>query len=82
MRSVLAHLESSAELTDIDGLLSVGAWGPLHELGHNHQNVDWVLPGTTESMATISSRGSINPAMTSSARNRLTARLSPRESIP
>ena len=32
-----------------DGALDpVGSWGLFHELGHNHQNLDWVLPGSTE----------------------------------
>ncbi len=39
---------SWAELADLNLLTSEGAWGPFHELGHNHQWADWMLPGTTE----------------------------------
>lgn len=50
---IMAHLESAPEVLDVDAMRSVGAWGPLHELGHNHQNLDWVLPGTTESSVNL-----------------------------
>jgi hypothetical protein len=31
------------------GLLRTqGDWGAFHEIGHNHQNADWVLPGSVE----------------------------------
>ena len=44
----MAHLESAVELTDLPSLQSAGSWGAFHELGHNHQDLAWVLPGTTE----------------------------------
>jgi hypothetical protein len=50
---VMAHLESAQEVLNLDSLRSAGAWGPFHEFGHNHQNVDWVLPGTTESSVNL-----------------------------
>ncbi len=45
---IMAHLESTDELSVASQLQSVGSWGAFHELGHNHQWIDWVLPGTTE----------------------------------
>ncbi|HRE88904.1 MAG TPA: M60 family metallopeptidase, partial [Myxococcota bacterium] len=50
---MMAHLESTSELLTLTAPSTVGAWGPLHELGHNHQNLDWVLPGTTESSVNL-----------------------------
>lgn len=50
---MMAHLESAAEVLTLTAPSTVGAWGPLHELGHNHQNLDWVLPGTTESSVNL-----------------------------
>ena len=35
-------------VVDRDAILANGEWGPLHELGHNHQWREWNLPGTTE----------------------------------
>jgi hypothetical protein len=45
---IMGHLESTREVTTVADLTTIGAWGPFHELGHNHQWIDWVLPGTTE----------------------------------
>jgi hypothetical protein len=50
---IMAHLVSAVEVTDLASLTSVGAWGPFHELGHNHQWRPWVLPGTTEATVNI-----------------------------
>lgn len=50
---MMAHLESATELLTLTAPSTTGAWGPLHELGHNHQNLDWVLPGTTESSVNL-----------------------------
>jgi len=44
----MAHLASAEEFLDLDGLKTSGDWGAFHELGHNHQDLAWVLPGTTE----------------------------------
>ena len=50
---LMAHLESTYEFVDLASLLSPGVWGPFHELGHNHQWRDWVLPGTTEATVNL-----------------------------
>ena len=50
---IMAHLASASEVLDLASLTSVGAWGPFHELGHNHQWSDWVLPGTTETTCNL-----------------------------
>ena len=50
---IMAHLESTGEMTTLADLTSAGAWGPFHELGHNHQWIDWVLPGTTETSCNL-----------------------------
>lgn len=50
---MMAHLESTSELLTLTAPSTTGAWGPLHELGHNHQNLDWVLPNTTESSVNL-----------------------------
>ena len=38
---VMAHLASSEEVLSLTSLQANGAWGPFHELGHNHQVDDW-----------------------------------------
>lgn len=45
---IMAHLASVSEALDLAQLNREGSWGLFHELGHNHQWRDWVLPGTTE----------------------------------
>lgn len=50
---IMGHLESTAELTHLDTLTWDGAWGPLHELGHNHQLDPLILPGTTEATCNL-----------------------------
>lgn len=45
---IMAHLESAAAFVNLPALMTSGEWGLFHELGHNHQWADWVLPGTTE----------------------------------
>ncbi|CAN0578242.1 unnamed protein product, partial [Laminaria digitata] len=45
---IMAHLASVPEALDLELLNREGSWGLFHELGHNHQWRDWVLPGTTE----------------------------------
>ncbi|MCA9547726.1 MAG: M60 family metallopeptidase, partial [Myxococcales bacterium] len=50
---IMAHLPSALEVSDLDALTTVGAWGPFHELGHNHQWVDWLLPGTGEASCNL-----------------------------
>ncbi len=36
------------DVTDLDRIRKGGCWGPLHELGHNHQNRDWTFSGAGE----------------------------------
>lgn len=50
---IMAHLESVSEVLDVPGLHTRSAWGPLHELGHNHQWGPWILPGTTEATCNL-----------------------------
>ena len=45
---IMAHLDSATDFANEGQLRSIGDWGAFHELGHNHQNLDWVLPGTEE----------------------------------
>ena len=76
---IMGHLESTTEMTTLADLTSTGAWGPFHELGHNHQWIDWVLPGTTETSCNLWSifisenvagvdRGDAHEAVSASAR--------------
>ncbi len=50
---LMAHLESTRDFIDVDFLRAEGSWGPFHEIGHNYQWVDWVLPGTTEATCNL-----------------------------
>ncbi len=50
---VMGHLPVAREISDLAALQVDGAWGPFHELGHNHQWADWVLPGTTETTCNL-----------------------------
>ncbi len=50
---VMAHLDQAPLVLDVGGLHATGAWGELHELGHNHQWIDWVLPGATEASVNL-----------------------------
>jgi len=50
---LMAHLESIDEFLDVEAVRARGAWGPFHEIGHNHQWIEWVLPGTTESSVNL-----------------------------
>ncbi len=49
----MGHLDSTTELSDVDWMLSASAWGPLHELGHNHQLDPANLPGVTEATCNL-----------------------------
>lgn len=51
---VMAYLRIMRDFTDYQKLLSVGAWGGFHELGHNHEGVDYILkPEYTEVMVNL-----------------------------
>lgn len=43
----------ASEMTDLARLQAQGTWGPFHEIGHNHQWRDWLLPGTTEASCNL-----------------------------
>lgn len=45
---IMAHLDAGPLLTNLQRLKSSDAWGPYHELGHNHQEEDWTFDGTGE----------------------------------
>jgi hypothetical protein len=49
----MAHVDSAAEFTTLATLQADGSWGAFHELGHNHQWADWLLPGTTEATCNL-----------------------------
>ena len=50
---LMAHLESTRDFVDVDFLRAEGSWGPFHEIGHNYQWRDWVLPGTIETSCNL-----------------------------
>ena len=50
---VMAPVGAVGDALDLDGIARSGSWGLFHELGHNHQWLDWVLPGTTESSVNL-----------------------------
>ena len=50
---IMGHLESTRDLVDLAFLRAEGSWGPFHEIGHNHQWIDWVLPGTIETSCNL-----------------------------
>lgn len=49
----MAHDLSVAGVVDVSYMSENGDWGMFHELGHNHQWRDWLLPGTTESTCNL-----------------------------
>ncbi|MCB9683205.1 MAG: hypothetical protein H6733_17195 [Alphaproteobacteria bacterium] len=50
---IMAHLASASDWVDLAALQTSGDWGAFHELGHNHQWRDWLLPGTTEATCNL-----------------------------
>ncbi|MEC7751852.1 MAG: M60 family metallopeptidase [Myxococcota bacterium] len=67
------------EALDVATLRSDGNWGMFHELGHNHQWADWMIPYSTEVTCNLWSvyvmevvvgraSGNTHPAITSQAR--------------
>ncbi len=49
---IMAHLDVQGDLVSLASL-KAGFWGPLHELGHNHQWDPWMLPGSTEASVNL-----------------------------
>ncbi len=48
------HISSFAQkVVDLAELKEKGGWGIFHELGHNHQQRVWYLPGTTEATCNL-----------------------------
>ena len=39
---------SEHEHVNATGLMKLGTWGIIHEIGHNHQWMSWTVDGTTE----------------------------------
>ncbi len=50
---VMAPVGAVGDALDLAGIVANGSWGLFHELGHNHQWLDWVLPNTTESSVNL-----------------------------
>jgi hypothetical protein len=50
---LMAYVSATTELLDVAAIQENGAWGPFHELGHNHQYKPWILPGTTETTCNL-----------------------------
>ncbi|MFL0789854.1 MAG: M60 family metallopeptidase, partial [Prochlorococcus sp.] len=50
---VMGHTHHVDGIIDLDALRAEGNWGAIHELGHNHQWRDWILPGTTEATCNL-----------------------------
>jgi cysteine-rich repeat protein len=44
----MGHAVHGPEALDVETLRSSGNWGMFHELGHNHQWADWMIPHSTE----------------------------------
>jgi hypothetical protein len=50
---LMGHVTGVMDLIDIVTIQDNGSWGPFHELGHNHQYMPWILPGTTETTCNL-----------------------------
>jgi len=50
---LMAHLDAADFCLDVAGIYADGSWGMFHEIGHNHQYEDWLLPQTTESSVNL-----------------------------
>ena len=75
----MGHRHHDDEALDVATLRSEGNWGMFHELGHNHQWADWMIPHSTEVTCNLWSvyvmevvvgraSGNTHPAITSDAR--------------
>ena len=45
---IMGHLDLAAGVIDVARLREGGNWGVFHELGHNHQALDWTFDATWE----------------------------------
>jgi len=81
---IMAHLDGGPMVLDTAAIEAAGSWGPFHEIGHNHQWGDWVLPGTIESSVNLWSvyvseevfgvpRAAAHPALVAEERAKRTA---------
>ena len=50
---IMGHVTGVMDLIDSVAIQESGSWGPFHELGHNHQYMPWLLPGTTETTCNL-----------------------------
>ncbi|XP_060135202.1 TRPM8 channel-associated factor homolog [Zootoca vivipara] len=51
---IMAKMGASVSLTDVQHMYTKGAWGAIHELGHNQQKKGWGFPPhTTEASCNI-----------------------------
>ncbi len=50
---IMGHLDQADAMLDVATMRINGNWGPFHEIGHNYQWRDWLLPGTTESSCNL-----------------------------
>ncbi|MEC9070823.1 MAG: M60 family metallopeptidase, partial [Myxococcota bacterium] len=81
---IMGPVTGADSLLDVETIEAEGSWGPFHELGHNHQWRDWLLPGTTEASCNLWSvyvseevfgidRSVAHPALDPAAREERTA---------
>jgi len=45
---IMTHLDVAEYVVDLPRLRKEGSWGHFHELGHNHQSLDWTFDATWE----------------------------------
>ena len=50
---LMGPIDASDFFVNLDTLQAQGSWGAFHELGHNHQYLPWILPGSTEAGCNI-----------------------------
>jgi len=50
---IKAYNSYAHEIVNLERVLAEGEWGVMHELGHNHQWLDWLIPGTIEATCNL-----------------------------
>jgi len=50
---LMGHLASTDDFLNEANITEFCCWGMFHEFGHNHQWVDWLIPGTTETTVNL-----------------------------